>query len=151
MSSSTPCSGWHVVKHWKNAVPRYSSPSSIDLYSFGLARPGTLNLETIAERLPSGASLLNSVITLYDGNHNLIARNDNYFGSDVGPAWEATRADNPHIHYHSNRRGYIACSASPRQMRADFKVIDRVTVADMPVHVAGSLVVEAGRPGGNTD
>src|SRR5439155_13732530 len=35
MSSLTPCSGWHVVKHWKNAVPRYSRPSRIDLYSLG--------------------------------------------------------------------------------------------------------------------
>ena len=23
MSSATPCSGWHVVKHWRNEVPRY--------------------------------------------------------------------------------------------------------------------------------
>ena len=35
MSSATPCSGWQVVKHWKNAVPRYSMPSRIALYSFG--------------------------------------------------------------------------------------------------------------------
>ena len=35
MSSATPCSGWQVVKHWKNAVPRYSRPSRIALYSFG--------------------------------------------------------------------------------------------------------------------
>src|SRR6478735_5237682 len=35
MSSATPCSGWQVVKHWRNAVPRYSMPSRIALYSFG--------------------------------------------------------------------------------------------------------------------
>jgi alkaline phosphatase D len=72
-------------------------------------------------------------------------------GSEVGPTWEATRADNPHIHYHSNRRGYIACTASPSRMRADFKILDRVTVPDSPVRTGGSLVVEAGRPGSNTD
>jgi alkaline phosphatase D len=72
-------------------------------------------------------------------------------GSEAGGTWEATRADNPHIKFHSNRRGYIACTATPRQMRADFKVLDKVTVADLPARVAGSLVVEAGRPGGNTD
>src|SRR6185295_8527342 len=72
-------------------------------------------------------------------------------GSDVGPTWEATRGDNPHIHYHSNRRGYIACTATPSRMRADFKVLDRVTVPDSPVRTGGSLVVEAGRPGSNTD
>ncbi len=72
-------------------------------------------------------------------------------GSEVGAIWEATKADNPHIKFHSNRRGYIACTATQAQMRADFKVIERVTIADLPARVAGSLVVEAGRPGGNTD
>jgi alkaline phosphatase D len=72
-------------------------------------------------------------------------------GSDVGGMWETVKNDNPHIKFHSNRRGYIACTATPRQMRADFKVLDKVTVPDLPAHVAGSLVVEAGRPGGNTD
>jgi len=72
-------------------------------------------------------------------------------GSDVGTTWDATKADNPHIKFHSNRRGYIACTATPAQMRADFKVVDKVSVADQPVRIAGALVVEAGRPGGNTD
>ena len=72
-------------------------------------------------------------------------------GSNVGPTWEATRGDNRHIRYHSNRRGYIACTATPSRMRADFKVLDRVTVPDSPVRTGGSLVVEAGRPGSNTD
>jgi alkaline phosphatase D len=72
-------------------------------------------------------------------------------GSDVGSAWEATKIDNPHIRYHSNRRGYIACTATPAQMRADFKILDSVSVPDRPVTIGGSLVVEAGRPGSNTD
>jgi hypothetical protein len=36
-------------------------------------------------------------------------------------------------------------------MRADFKVLDKVTVPDMPVRVGGSMVVEAGRPGAVAD
>jgi alkaline phosphatase D len=72
-------------------------------------------------------------------------------GSDVGSTWEATKSDNPHIKFHSNRRGYISCTATPAQMRADFKIIEKVSVPDLPARVAGSLVVEAGRPGGNTD
>ena len=72
-------------------------------------------------------------------------------GSDVGGFWEATKADNPHIKYHSNRRGYIACTATPSQMRADFKILDKVSVPDLPARIGGSLVVQAGRPGSNTD
>jgi alkaline phosphatase D len=71
-------------------------------------------------------------------------------GTDVAGGWERTRSDNPHIKYHSNRRGYIACTATAAQMRADFKILDRVTVRDEPVRVGGSLVVESGRPGAGT-
>ena len=72
-------------------------------------------------------------------------------GSDVGPVWDVIRPDNPHIKYHSARRGYIACTATPQAMRADFKIFDRVSVPDQPVRIGGSLVVEAGRPGSSTD
>ena len=72
-------------------------------------------------------------------------------GADVGALWEATRADNPHIKYHSNRRGYIACTATPAQMRADFKIIEKVSVPDLPARIGGSLVVQAGRAGSDSD
>jgi alkaline phosphatase D len=68
-------------------------------------------------------------------------------GSDVSAVWERIRRDNPHIKYHSARRGYIACIATPKTMRGDFKVLDKVTVRDAPIRAGGSLVVEAGRRG----
>ena len=72
-------------------------------------------------------------------------------GAEVTATWEQTKPDNPHIKFHSARRGYVACTATPAAMRADFKVLDKVTVAGLPARVAGSLVVEAGRAGGQTD
>jgi alkaline phosphatase D len=72
-------------------------------------------------------------------------------GADVSGEWEAMRSDNPHIKYHSARRGYIACTATPSTLRAEFKILDRVTIADQPIRVGGAMVVEAGRPGGTTD
>jgi len=71
-------------------------------------------------------------------------------GADVAANWPQVQRGNPHIRYHSARRGYIACTATPAAMRADFKVLDRVTVPQAPVRVGGSLVVEAGRPGAHT-
>jgi len=68
-------------------------------------------------------------------------------GAEVAATWERMRGDNPHIKYHSARRGYVACTATPTTMRADFKVLERVTVPDSPERTGGSLVVEAGRPG----
>jgi alkaline phosphatase D len=71
-------------------------------------------------------------------------------GTEVAGFWEQTKADNPHIRYHSSRRGYIAITATPKTMQADFRVLDRVTTADAPVRTGGSLVVEAGRPGSSS-
>ena len=36
-------------------------------------------------------------------------------------------------------------------MRADFMILDKISVPDLPARVGGSLVVHAGRPGSNTD
>jgi alkaline phosphatase D len=68
-------------------------------------------------------------------------------GSDVSANWKVVGPINPHIKYHSARRGYVACTVTPATFRADFKVIDRVTVPGEPARTGGSLVVEAGRPG----
>ena len=72
-------------------------------------------------------------------------------GADVSANWEAIRGDNPHIKYHSARRGYIACTATPASMRAEFRILDRVTVPDAPERTGGTLVVQAGHSGSHTD
>jgi alkaline phosphatase D len=68
-------------------------------------------------------------------------------GAEVAATWDQVRPDNPHIKYHSARRGYIACTATPSLMRADFKILERVSVSESPERTGGSLVVEAGKPG----
>jgi alkaline phosphatase D len=72
-------------------------------------------------------------------------------GSDVQPTWDGMRGDNAHITYHSNKRGYIACTATAATMKADFRIVDRVTVPDQAARTARSMVVEAGRPGSTTN
>ena len=68
-------------------------------------------------------------------------------GSDTQPNWERLHADNPHLTYHSNKRGYISCTATPKTMQAAFRVIDKVTINNAPARTAATCVVEAGRPG----
>jgi alkaline phosphatase D len=80
-------------------------------------------------------------------NTSLTAGGD---GADASPSWVRSQADNPHIKYHSARRGYIACTVTPTAMRADFKILNRVTVPNEPARVGGSLVVQAGKPGAAT-
>jgi len=67
-------------------------------------------------------------------------------GSDVRDYWEKIQPDNPHIRYHSNRRGYVTCEVTPERWRTDFKVLDRVEVPDGTLTTGGSLVVEHGEP-----
>ena len=86
---------------------------------------------------PVGVEFTNSSITT------------NGDGSDVSATWERTRANNPHITYHSARRGYIACTATPATLRADFKILEKVSEPNQPIRIGGALVVEAGRPGGS--
>ena len=71
-------------------------------------------------------------------------------GADVSGRWERLRSLNPHLRYHSARRGYISCTATPSAMRADFRILDKVSEPNRPARTGGSLVVEAGRPGCNT-
>ncbi len=55
--------------------------NDINMYQFNLTQSGTVSLQTIAQRL-SSASLLDSVLTVFDSSGNKIASNDNYYGSD---------------------------------------------------------------------
>jgi VCBS repeat-containing protein len=74
--------GDHDVVHLQRIVPPNST--DIDMYGFSLAESGRLRAETIAERLDT-PSLLNTAMSLYrqvDGQWELIARNDQYFGAD---------------------------------------------------------------------
>ena len=66
-------------------------------------------------------------------------------GTDVMANWNQLRANNPHITYHSARRGYIACTASQARMRADFRILDKVTTAICRCVLADR---SSSRPGG---
>ena len=68
-------------------------------------------------------------------------------GTDVSADWEQVRGQNPHIKYHSNRRGYVACTATPSLMRADFQVVDAVRVPGAPLRTSGTMIAEAGKGG----
>ncbi len=70
---------------------QYTMPTNandINMYQFTVAQAGTVNLETIAQRL-AAPSLLDTELTVFDSNGNKIAQNDNYYGSDSALAAES--------------------------------------------------------------
>jgi alkaline phosphatase D len=68
-------------------------------------------------------------------------------GSDTLSIWPSIQSDNPHIHHHSNRRGYLASEISSREWTAHFKSLDRVSESARPLRLERSVVIEANRPG----
>lgn len=67
-------------------------------------------------------------------------------GADVRDIWPKMRRDNPHVKYHSNRRGYVTCDVTPQAWQTDFMILDRVEVTDGNLSRGGRLVVENGIP-----
>ena len=69
-------------------------------------------------------------------------------GTDLSPAGKRLLDANPHLHFASQRRGYLRCRLTPHEMTVDFRTVPYVTdTADAPVSTARTFVVEAGTPG----
>ncbi len=56
-------------------------------------------------------------------------------------------ADNPHLKFFSDRRGYVRTRITAGTIRADFRAVDHVSRPGAPIRTAGSFVIEPDRPG----
>ncbi|MGE3317650.1 MAG: alkaline phosphatase [Planctomycetaceae bacterium] len=54
---------------------------------------------------------------------------------------------NPHVKFHNRQSGYVRCTITPEEWRTDFPVCAEIVKPNGPVRIAGSYVVEAGKPG----
>ncbi|NJO38306.1 MAG: hypothetical protein HC871_12760 [Rhizobiales bacterium] len=68
-------------------------------------------------------------------------------GTDHLAIWPEIRSDNPHVHHHSNRRGYLLSEVTGSDWAATFKSIERVTDPARPIRTERTLVIERARPG----
>jgi alkaline phosphatase D len=68
-------------------------------------------------------------------------------GYDSNDALRALLAQDPHIKFYNRQRGYVRHVVTPERWRADFQVLDRVSVPDATLTTRQSFVVEHGRPG----
>jgi alkaline phosphatase D len=66
--------------------------------------------------------------------------------SDSGVTAE-TRAENPHMKWHNARRGYITCTVSDAEWRADYRTVPYVRRPGAPIETASSWRLENGRAG----
>jgi len=60
---------------------------------------------------------------------------------------DATRAENPHMKWHNARRGYLTCTVSDLEWRADYRTLPYVRQPGAPIETASSWRLERGRAG----
>jgi alkaline phosphatase D len=68
-------------------------------------------------------------------------------GSDTRLETPAVLANNPHIRFYNNQRGYVLCRLTPDKWESDYRIVEKVTTPDAPVKTRATLLVENGKPG----
>jgi alkaline phosphatase D len=56
-------------------------------------------------------------------------------------------AENPWLKFNANRRGYVRCTMTPQEYRADFRTLPYVKQPDAPAETKATFVLEDGRRG----
>ena len=68
-------------------------------------------------------------------------------GMDRWPTFDAVAAENPHIQWQNSRRGYVSCTVTSNDWRADYRTVPFVSQPGAPLETAASWRVEHGRAG----
>jgi alkaline phosphatase D len=68
-------------------------------------------------------------------------------GADTSLSQKAVVLENPHIKFFNGQRGYVRCTLTPEEWRADYRVLPFVKQPGAPVYTRATFAVEAGNPG----
>lgn len=68
-------------------------------------------------------------------------------GQDLPRPLEAVLADNPFVRFYNEQRGYVTCDVTPRDVRADYRVVESVSTPETPCYTRASFLIEQRRPG----
>ncbi|CAA9440043.1 MAG: Phosphodiesterase/alkaline phosphatase D [uncultured Rubrobacteraceae bacterium] len=67
-------------------------------------------------------------------------------GSDVWPGADTVMAENPHVKFSNNQRGYARCRLTPDAWQTDYRVLPFVKEPGAPIATRASYMVENGYP-----
>lgn len=67
-------------------------------------------------------------------------------GQDLRPGSDRMMANNPHLTFLNDQRGYLVCDIGRDQWRSDFMVMDQVSRPEGRISRRASFVVEGGKP-----
>jgi alkaline phosphatase D len=68
-------------------------------------------------------------------------------GSDSRKGIGSLMSDNPHVKFFNNQRGYVRHTVDASRWQADFRVVEKVTLAGQPVKTRKTLISELANPG----
>ncbi len=68
-------------------------------------------------------------------------------GSDVRDDTERILAENPHILFFNNHRGYVRCTVTPEAWQTDYRILPYVSRKGAPILTRASFVTQNGKPG----
>jgi alkaline phosphatase D len=68
-------------------------------------------------------------------------------GSDRWGPFDSLRDDNPHIKWQNSRRGYVSCTVSDKEWRADYRTVSFVSQPGAPIVTPSSWRVQRGVAG----
>jgi alkaline phosphatase D len=68
-------------------------------------------------------------------------------GFDTNNTFETLVAQQPHIKFYNSQRGYVRHVVTPERWRADYQVLDKISVPDGRLSTRRSFIVENGRSG----
>ena len=72
-------------------------------------------------------------------------------GSEMSPLMKAMVSENECVRFANDQRGYVRFDLKPKELRADFRVVEYVSKPGAPIKTRASFVVENGRPGAQED
>jgi alkaline phosphatase D len=68
-------------------------------------------------------------------------------GSDTRPGSDAELQWNPHLKFFNFQRGYVRCTVTEAQWRADYRLVPFVSQPGAPIYTRASFVTDDGAPG----
>ncbi|USK36197.1 alkaline phosphatase D family protein [Bacillus sp. F19] len=66
-------------------------------------------------------------------------------GSDINNTTPVILAENPHIKFFNNYRGYVRCTVTPETWTTDYRVVPYVRRPDAPIATRATFIVENGK------
>jgi alkaline phosphatase D len=68
-------------------------------------------------------------------------------GNDITDTFRAILAENPHVRFYNNQRGYVRCELTPERWLTEYRVVPFVSTEGAPISTRAAFVVEDGRAG----